>query len=295
MKIHAAHRTAYTAHQDANAAHRNPRAAHRRAFTLIELLVVISILALLVAMLTPFLTKAREVAKRAVCLSYERNLGQAILGFAAAHNGRAPGRASYPDSSVAWQDFLNQEWFRAYTVPRRMSDTSNLSKTKGLLLCPSWRIWPLCGYPSPYQYSNDASGGPDWGNNPGEGPYGLAVATGRVNYMYPARATGNLDWYNLGALLETFKRPGIAFLFVETEYSDDKFSGPQTTTLNVGTPAWANASKGLAFRHVLPPDPGLYQAQATACFAYVDGHVNIQNAVPEVGDPSHWNLVANNK
>jgi prepilin-type N-terminal cleavage/methylation domain-containing protein len=52
--------------------------AKRKAFTLVELLVVISIIALLLAILMPSLNKARESAKKVVCLSNMRSCG---LGF----------------------------------------------------------------------------------------------------------------------------------------------------------------------------------------------------------------------
>lgn len=50
----------------------------RRAFTLIEVLVVVAIIALLVAVLLPSLARAREQARRSVCLS---NLKQQGVGF----------------------------------------------------------------------------------------------------------------------------------------------------------------------------------------------------------------------
>ncbi len=53
-----------------------------RGFTLIELLVVIAIIALLMAILMPALSKAREQGKRAVCLSNVKQLTVAWLMYA---------------------------------------------------------------------------------------------------------------------------------------------------------------------------------------------------------------------
>ncbi|MEX2389360.1 MAG: prepilin-type N-terminal cleavage/methylation domain-containing protein [Phycisphaeraceae bacterium] len=66
-------------------------ARHPHGFTLIELLVVISIIALLIALLLPALSQAREVASRIQCASNERQIGIGLASYAADHKDRIPG------------------------------------------------------------------------------------------------------------------------------------------------------------------------------------------------------------
>jgi prepilin-type N-terminal cleavage/methylation domain-containing protein/prepilin-type processing-associated H-X9-DG protein len=72
-------------------AHQRPRAGSRSAFTLVELLVVIGIIALLISVLLPALTKARRAANTIACLANLRSIGQALTIYVTENNGYLPG------------------------------------------------------------------------------------------------------------------------------------------------------------------------------------------------------------
>lgn len=61
-----------------------------RAFTLIELLVVIAIIAILAAILFPVFAQAREAARKASCLSNEKQMGTALMMYAQDYEGGYP-------------------------------------------------------------------------------------------------------------------------------------------------------------------------------------------------------------
>jgi len=87
------------------------RAATRRGFTLVELLVVIGIIALIMALLLPSLTKGREAANRTVCLSNLRQLHQYMCMYEQLWHGRVPlGYIGQPSVAVAGQPLKQSDY-----------------------------------------------------------------------------------------------------------------------------------------------------------------------------------------
>ncbi len=106
-----------------------------KAFTLIELLVVIAIIALLVSILLPSLSRAKELARGTVCLSNMRSTGLAIQMYAT-ENGE-----HYPPSSCALHENPAESWWINALQP--------YSGTRLLYRCPSDRADTFLDWDNP--------------------------------------------------------------------------------------------------------------------------------------------------
>lgn len=110
---------------------------HRSGFTLIEVLVVVAIIALLIAVLLPSLTRARENAKRGVCLANQKSLVQALYNYA--YSGNADHMPWRPNTS-GWYYTLwtkDEKGRPEVFIPPWKGEMERYIANKACLACPS--------------------------------------------------------------------------------------------------------------------------------------------------------------
>ena len=128
-----------------------PIPTRKHGFTLIELLVVISIIALLISLLLPALTKSRDAARRTVCGSNLRQAAIGVTSYTSDFKGLAPG----PTATTM---------FTAY-----LSDAARWHESQ--LLPPGWHMLVFANYVGKYTPQEAWMSGPGWGHSLAPGAF----------------------------------------------------------------------------------------------------------------------------
>ena len=117
-----------------------------RKFTLIEMLVVIAIIGILLSILLPSLGRAKELTRRAVCLSNLKQCYQASVLYASTNNNKLnPTTGPHGTvQSLYWFGRITKERFKPYFDTWKITD------------CPSWEGQQTLGsgYPAQMRGSN---------------------------------------------------------------------------------------------------------------------------------------------
>jgi prepilin-type N-terminal cleavage/methylation domain-containing protein len=110
----------------------------RGAFTLIELLVVVSIIALLVSILLPALGKAREQARKTVCMTQMHTFGQATFMYAQDYQDQVVPAALRKPANSPYTEAIDYSF--DMLLDRYVSQEKRAMTESGIWKCPSDNI-----------------------------------------------------------------------------------------------------------------------------------------------------------
>jgi len=119
--------------------------SEKRGFTLIELLVVVAIIALLISILLPSLSRAREQAKGTVCMSNLKQIGMGFFFYGQDFGEQPPpnrmqAAPGAPNGGTPPEFRDSDWWYYAHMVPRYIPGNRNSGTNaafSGVFGCPS--------------------------------------------------------------------------------------------------------------------------------------------------------------
>jgi prepilin-type N-terminal cleavage/methylation domain-containing protein/prepilin-type processing-associated H-X9-DG protein len=268
----------------------------RRAFTLVELLVVISIIALLIAILLPSLSKARKQAKKVVCQTNMRSLSQAAFAYSTEWGVYPPSISNFADSSnptirglrtrggLDWLGVGDQSGAFAEGLP----DDPQTGNPKGFTAAPRFGVlFPLVKDEKAYLCSEDKPGPREPNTVLGGGGNGKFSFTIFSNLglrapekIKPRRhevSGGGRGGSTLGALLPARALAGVP-LFVEEHpdgINNKSANGHIEGNFNFGTDYVVSRHPPFSKRRGVGPAGGGVSSftQGTTNIGFADGHV----------------------
>ena len=128
----------------ATQSNRNPTGTSRglasKGFTLVELLVVIGIIAVLIAMLLPALSKARRAAQAVACMSNLRQVGIGMMQYVNDNRGTLPTADVWVSTNEPsyWLGIYGSGWVSRLAELKYVATTTEKNRTKAdVFACPT--------------------------------------------------------------------------------------------------------------------------------------------------------------
>jgi prepilin-type N-terminal cleavage/methylation domain-containing protein/prepilin-type processing-associated H-X9-DG protein len=205
---------------------------NKKGFTLVELLVVISIIAILLAVLMPALSKAREQGRRIVCLNLLKTFGTASSVYLQTSNGIYVPFSQMPLNIAAntgaygvWDERWPQNrYFRKCIAANRKIDEKIMEKENGgwdapyifppELRCPAHKIIDETQYMANFRAVND------W---PMVMSYAMNTERWTGTNTYDAAGWMPSDHKFRAYTIGKVKRPVATAFFIESNYYQTRY------------------------------------------------------------------------
>jgi len=152
----------------------------KRAFSLVELLVVVAIIAVLLSIMAPCLTRAKEIARLGVCMSQQNQIGIGLTLYADSFKQVMP-----PGNSTCWPFYGVDSTHSTSggSMGLAFLITGEFVSEPRAFYCPSWKH-PYHQYDVIDIAGDDPVGGPGgYGGWPAPGNPGPTAHRG-ISYMY---------------------------------------------------------------------------------------------------------------